>query len=47
MTVRDGFFLVGAIALAYIVVRGLWRPPGVKHPADQGGSSDINPPIGF
>ena len=48
MTVGDGFFLIGAVALAYIVVRGLWRPPRVKHWSDQqSGSSDINSPIGF
>ena len=48
MTVGDGFFLIGAVALAYIIVRGLWRPPRVKHRSDQqSGSSDINPPIGF
>jgi hypothetical protein len=48
MTGGDGFFLIGAVALAYIVVRGLWRPPRVKHWSDQqSGSSDINSPIGF
>jgi hypothetical protein len=48
MTVGDGFFLIGAVALGYIIVRGLWRPPKVKHRSDQqSGSSDINFPIGF
>jgi len=44
----DGFFLIGAGALAYIIVRGLWRPPGSSTRSDQqSGSSDINSPIGF
>jgi hypothetical protein len=47
MTLGDGFLLIGVVALAVIIVRGFWRPPRVKHPADQGGSSDINVPIGF
>jgi FtsZ-interacting cell division protein ZipA len=47
MTLRDGLFLIGAVALVYIVARGFWRPPKVKHPSERGGSSELSPPMSF
>jgi hypothetical protein len=42
MTVQDGFHPDrhrSAGVLGLIIVRGLWRPPRVKHPSDQGSGS--------
>jgi hypothetical protein len=47
MTWENAFFLFGVAVLAYVLVRGLWRPPRIQHPADRPAPTDIGgPPVG-